>query len=361
MSEISRLPQGQHEWEATFGTDDLGRPILPRHHRLMLWTVLRRPTNDEARLLEAGLQQLERVHPHGPEGILTTLGWSAHWFNEHSSIPGIIGFASKMARWEDPRIDPYHAVLHLAGDGEDVVAAAQERLEGHLRRSLPGVFSATHTRTGFVGDGLPSQRLPGLGIPRDAPLLMGFRSGLRGNQAPEDAITIESGPLAGGTTQHVSRILLDLDAWYALDHDARAGLMYAPSVSATEAETFAEDAPSDYRRYRESVSRHGRIGHAQSAARARVGNVPLINRRDFGSLDDGAPGTHFVSLQRELRDFNNTRAIMNGADAATVHHSVGQRHRNGINAFMKVTHRAAYAVPPRRLRSFPHLLSDTTP
>jgi hypothetical protein len=56
-----------------------------------------------------------------------------------------------------------------------------------------------------------------------------------------------------------------------------------------------------------------------------------------------------------LRDFNNTRAIMNAADGTEYHRSVGARRRNGINAFLDVTHRATAGVPPRAQRAYPHL------
>ena len=57
------------------------------------------------------------------------------------------------------------------------------------------------------------------------------------------------------------------------------------------------------------------------------------------------PGTHFVSLQRSLEDFNATRAVMNAADAH--HHPViAVRYHNGINAFINVEARATFAAPP---------------
>jgi hypothetical protein len=57
---------------------------------------------------------------------------------------------------------------------------------------------------------LVAERVATAGVPAEPPLLLGFHSGLRGNHAPLSAITIPDGPLAGGTTMHVSRIQLDL-------------------------------------------------------------------------------------------------------------------------------------------------------
>jgi hypothetical protein len=206
-----------------------------------------------------------------------------------------------------------------------------------------------------VGRGLPAERLPGASIPRRAPLMLGFHSGLRGNQATEEAVTIADGPLAGGTTMHVSHLTLDVDSWYEQDPDRRSALMFAPTVDARAAEELTDDARSDADDLPALAARHGVVGHAQATGRARLGGLPRINRRDFATLDGGAPGTHFVSLQRAMEDFNVTRAVMNAADARTHHPGVGARRHNGINAFIEVRSRATFAVPPRRIRAYPHL------
>src|SRR6185437_544894 len=110
---------------------------------------------------------------------------------------------------------------------------------------------------------------------------------------------------------------------------------------------------ADFERLPATARRHGMVGHAQAAARARLDGRPRINRRDFVTFDDGITGTHFVSLQRSLEDFNATRAVMNAADAARHHPAVGSRTNNGINAFMEVLSRATFAVPPRGRRAYP--------
>ena len=163
------------------------------------------------------------------------------------------------------------------------------------------------------GPGCPPAS-PAAPVPADSPLLLGFHSGLRRNQATEAEITIPAGPLAGGTTMHVSRINLDLERWYELDGPRRSALMYAPTVTPRQAARFSDDAPADFERLPATARRHGVVGHAQAAARARLDGRPRINRRDFVTFDDGIPGTHFVSLQRTLEDFNATRAVMNAAD-----------------------------------------------
>lgn len=67
--------------------------------------------------------------------------------------------------------------------------------------------------------------------------MLGFHSGLRGNQADEDSITITEGPLAGGTTMHVSYLTLDLDSWYEQDADTRSGHMFSPRQRRSRRET----------------------------------------------------------------------------------------------------------------------------
>lgn len=341
---MSSLPPGQHQWESTFGHDELGRPVLPRHHRLILAELAEHPTADAAQLLESRLALLEERFAYGPDGLLTTLGWGPPWWDEHTPHLGLIAVASKMSRWEDPVLETPHAIFHLASDHQDVLDAAGDVLFGG--DGVDQHLKVRQVRTGFVGAGLPKQAMPQLDVPESAPLLLGFHSILRANQATEESITIPSGPLAGGTTQHVSRIELDVRCWHAKDRDEQAALLYAPTITAAEADRLADDAPSDYESYEQTVREHGIVGHGQAAAHARVDNVPVINRRDFATVDDGRPGTHFVSLQRELRDFNNTRAIMNAADGTGYHRSVGARRRNGINAFFDVTHRATFGIPP---------------
>ena len=317
----------QHAWEASYGVDELGRPVAPAFHRLVMFDVVRPPDADDARRLERTLRELER-------SLLVLVGWGPRLAPVPRPVP--------LARDERAVMEDIDVCIHVAGDDEARVDAAV----GALQIGEP--LSLREVRTGFVGAGLPAERA---NVPHDAPLLLGFHSGLRRNQASEAEITIPDGPLAGGTTMHVSRLALDLDAWYALDAEARAALMYAPTVSAAAAATLAEDAPSDFERLPEAARAYGVVGHAQAAARARLNGRPRLNRRDFATLDDGLPGTHFVSLQRDLADFNATRAVMNAADAPGHHASIGSRRNNGINRFMRVLSRANFAVPPRERRA----------
>jgi hypothetical protein len=347
-------PAGQHSWEATFRDDGAGRPQAPRFHRLLMIDVVGTPTAADAARLEAALRALERRYHHGPDGLLTCLGWGAPWFVRHTPLPNPIARPLPMAAWEAPTLDDFDACLHLAADDELRLAAVTGALFGPGALDQRPRLALREVRSGFVGAGVVAARVARFGVPAEAPLLLGFHSGLRGNQAPESAITIPDGPLAGGTTMHVSRIQLDLERWYALDLERRTTLMFSAATTPAAAAALSADAPSDADRVPALAARHGSVGHAQAAGRARLHGRPRINRRDFATIDDGQPGTHFVSLQRSLQDFQATRAVMNAADVRAHHPDIGERRANGINAFMNVTRRATFAVPPRRLRAYPY-------
>jgi hypothetical protein len=348
------LPAGQHEWEATYAADDEGRPLPPRYQALVFADLISPLTRDAVSHLEETLAWLEGKYEYGPDGLLSAVGWGGSWFNGYTAHRGLVPPPRFMSRWEDPVLDEYDAVFHLASNHKDVIAAVQDVLFGEGTTAQGEHLAVREVRRGFVGDGLPAEALPSLNIPVSSPLLFGFRSVLHGNQAPEETVTIASGPLAGGTTAHISRLELDVEAWHAKDRAEQTGLLFAPTVTPEQADALVDDAPSDYPTYERTVAEHGVVGHAQAAARARVNNVPIINRRDFATVDDGKPGTHFISLQREVVHFNITRAAMNGADGSDYHSAIGARHRNGINSFITVTHRATFGIPPRPLRAFPH-------
>ena len=314
--------------------------------------VPRSPGAADVRRMQDGLRRLENRFPHGPAGLLMIAGWGPGYFARHTDTVAPISRPVALSRDERAVMEDIDVCIHLAADDDDRLDAVTAALFGDGPPALGDLLQVREIRTGFVGAGLPARFVRG-DIPRDSPLLLGFHSGLRANQATEAEITIEHGPLKGGTTMHVSRLALDLDARYRLADDARAALRYAPTVSASRAATLAQDAPSDFERLPDTARAYGVVGHAQTAARARLDGRPRVNRRDFATVDDGIPGTHFVSLQRDLADFNGTRAVMNAADARHHHASIGLRHHNGINDFVHVPSRATFAVPVRGQRAHP--------
>ena len=372
------LPARQHAWDAYLAVDHDGNPVAPMFDRLLFFDVNGDPTPAYARLLEAALRTLERGYPWRPSGLLFTAAWGPGYFRDVLRVPSPVPPATALSDFEQPAIDDYHLCLHLASDDESRLAGIEAALTRGTplpggaagfpgagatgRLNISSVLRWRQTRTGFVGTGLPARRQDVSGIPSghpvpgDSPLFMGFKSGLRRNQASEDDVTIPGGPFAGGTTMHVSYLRLRLATWYGqLSQRERVARMYAPQVTPEQASGFTTDAESDPDQLGQAITRYGVIGHAQASARARRGGKPVILRRDFDTTDGGLAGLHFVSLQRASADFTATRTAMNAAGAQLQNPSVTDTVNNGINEFVFVLRRGNYVVPPRGQRSFPLL------
>jgi len=366
------LPARQHAWTAYLAVDRQGNPIPPRFDRLLFFDVVDAPRPACARLLEAALRTLERTFPWRPSGLLFTAGWGPAYFTDVLRVAPPIPPAEALSDFEQPAIDDYHLCLHIASDDETRLAQVEAALTGGA--PLPHSADAAgpldisaalrwrETRTGFVGAGLPAERqhtggIPGgRPVPVDAPLFMGFKSGLKRNQATEDDVTIPDGPFAGGTTMHASYLRLRLDTWYAqLSQGERVARMYAPQVTQEQVNRFTTDAESDPSLLGQAISRYGVIGHAQTSATARRKGRPIIARRDFDSTDGGQAGLHFVALQAAIEDFVATRTAMNADGAQLRNPSITDTVNNGINEFIFVTKRGNYLLPARAERSFPLL------
>jgi hypothetical protein len=278
--------------------------------------------------------------------------------------------ATSLSSFESPAIDSFHVCLHLAGDDEEQLAQIEAALvHGHPLRAAPGtdlslapILIWRETRSGFAGRGLPHarQHVAGIGagnpVPAQAPLFMGFRSGLRKNQASEDDVTIAEGPFAEGTTMQVSYMRLQLDDWYGRMSPAdRVARMYSPQTTVQAARRFTTDASGNPNQIAQAITRYGMVGHAQAAAQARRDNRPLIIRRDFDTVDGDHAGVHFVSVQRSIQDFVATRNAMNATGAHNINRRITATANNGINGFIEVRRRANYVMPSRRNRSFPLL------
>lgn len=363
------LPARQHAWERWLHRDSFGNPLAPRFDRLLFFDVRGRPTPAHARLLESRLRELERRFRWGPDGLLFTVSYGPRYFTEALGTASPIAPATALSSFESPAIDSHQLCLHLASDHERLLA----RLEAALVRgrrlsgvrgslSVASILTWRETRTGFTGGGLPRAHQHVSGIPADgpvtesAPLFMGFRSGLRRNQATEDDVTIEHGSLRGGTTMQVSYMRLELEDWYArLAAADRVALMYSPQTTVEAAARFTTDAPGDPGRITEAITRYGRVGHSQAAAQARRRGRPVILRRDFDTVDGRHAGVHFVSLQRSIEDFVATRNAMNATGAHNINHGITATTNNGINAFIDVRRRANYIMPARADRAFPLL------
>ena len=363
------LPAGQHAWTETLARDPDGNPVSPRFDRLVFFNIEGDASPAHARVLEAALRTLERTYRWGPSGLLFTAAWGPGYFERSLRVRSPIPHATGLSDFESPAIDDYDLCIHLAADDERRLAAVEAALldtgpsggaDGPL--DISSVLRWQETRTGFTGAGLPSQRqdvggIPaGDPVPKDAPLFMGFKSSLRRNQASESDVTIQRGPFAGGTTMQVSYMRLSLETWYRnLNDRERVARMYAPQVTPDQADHFTTDASGDPNLLNQAINHYGVIGHAQTSARARRNNKPLILRRDFNTTDNGQAGLHFVSIQRTIEDFVTTRNAMNAPSAQLQNPSITDTVNNGINEFIFVVKRANYIIPTRPDRSFPLL------
>jgi hypothetical protein len=377
--DLSALPARQHAWNESLSRDEAGNVTAARHHVLLLLDYAGEgtPTDGDSDTVEQALRGLERAYPRSNEGLLFTVGYTPAYFDRYdASLSDSVDLPrpEALAPFEDPEPDEPDALVHLASDYGQVVLGAEEALLGERETlndvdvsSFGDVFERADRRTGFTGAGLPAANQDVDGIPdsepvdENAPLFMGFTSGFEANQASEDRVTIREGPFAEGTTAHLSKIQLHLDQWY--DQDSRyqrVGKMFSPAHADEEkvegvGNNLGTDSglDGDQDRTLEDARTKGMVGHTQKSARARDENdSPLILRRDFDSTDGGEAGLHFLSLQRTVADFVETREAMNGTDVAD-QSAVGTRNNNGILQYMSVDRRGNYLVPPRDHRSLP--------
>ncbi len=351
------LPERQFAWNAVLGRDAFDNPVAPRFDRLVMFDLAGSPTTEGVNRLEETLRALEREHDWAPDGLLFVIGYSEGYFRRYSAERSPVPRPRPLATYESPALDDLDACLHLPGDHEGRLNA----VEAQVVDALDGVLAHRGTRTGFTGEGLPAQRQEGVdGLPsccpvhQSAPLFMGFKSGFRKNQATEEAVAIPDGPFAEGTTMQVSELRYRLDGWYVdLDQADRVDLMFAPQMQQADVDALQDEAPTFVDQIGQTARDHGRIGHLQASAQARRDGKPIMLRRDFNTTDEDHAGLHFVSLQRDIQDFVDTRVAMNAAEVAMKHDSIESRAHNGIKDFFVARRRANYLIPPRSRRSLP--------
>jgi hypothetical protein len=383
-SEPWTLPSRQHAWTAFLDGDE-----PPRHHILLFLNYTgQQPTSDERETIEGALRTLERAYEWSNDGLLFTLGYSPAYFGrfDNTTLPSTVRLPEPEALtpFESPTLDQQDAVLHLASDRPDVVLRVEQALFGDveelndipLEARFADVFELVERRTGFIGAGLPAEKqqdlesLSGSPVPDEAPEFMGFKTPFRGNQPSEKEVTIQNGPFAGSTTQHIEHLDIDLDGWYKQPHEKQVGLMFSPEHASEKqigetgeklgefngiTEKIADDLES-------SAEESGYVGHAQKAARARNDGTPNILRRDFDTIDGGNAGLHFVSLQSKISDYTYTRKKMAGVnldhpsgreiDLAEID-GIDTRTNNGILDFVTTISRGNFLLPRRELRALP--------
>lgn len=369
-------PARQHAWNEVLSRDETGNVVPPEHRVLVALDLTGTPDETARGQVETAFRSLERAYAYSPDGLLFTVSYSPAYF-ERVGVDSPVPDPEPVTSIEsDIELDTFDAVVHLASNNPSVVLEAEEALLGEvtepngieMETDLTGVFTAAdQRRTGFVGDGLPAQMAREHDIdvpdemPEQAPFFMGFRSGFNASQAPEDRVTIQDGPYAGGTTMHIESLDLNLRQWFEQDdhflrvakmfssdhaNETRVGEMAKKLGTVTGASEVAAETTEDARA-------EGIVGHAQKSARARDddGTPPLL-RRDFNTIDGDRPGVHFLAHQRSIDEFVRTRRLMAGEDVAG-EGGVGRRLNNGILQYIFVMRRGNFLTPPRELRALP--------
>ena len=383
-TELEDLPDRQFAWNDYLVRDPHGNTVTPRHQVILFLEYVGPvpPTDRERERVEGLLRTLERAYQRGRgddssainhRGLLFMIGYSNGYFSRFDTeLSHTVDLPSSRALLdaldeEGPSPDEHDALLLLTSDYVSALLEVEEALFGErgsmngirMEDDLKGIFERADRRTGVLGKGLPRERLRNDDIPEDAPLSMGYKSGLRDNQATEDRVTISSGPFSQGTTLQVSKLRIDLDSWYSKDGETRAHLMFSPEHSAADVGDIAEQLAGDSEitpeiadKADEHAEKRGIVGHSQKLARARDEEFkPRILRRSESVNTDPVAGAamNFVSIQRRMADFVETRRAMTGRDLPDVdcpHH--------GILDDIDVLRRATYLIPPREKRSLPH-------
>jgi len=375
-------PAALHHWNDYLVRDGNGNTVLPRHQVVLglSYTGSVPPTGAEREQVRAALETLDRAFRWGvgddagagvSTGLLWVLGYSASYFEQiGASVPAQITTPESLlsAVDEDPaKADDFDAVLVLTGDFGSIPLAAEAALWGErdqlngidVPATLEGVFERTTRRTGITGKGVVAEELDNDEVPEDAPLSMGYRSGFGDNQATEDAVTIDEGAFAGGTTLAASRLHIDIDRWYEQSTEERVGEMFCPAHDAEEIGDTAESLGNSSRITREDAEQipehaeeYDRIGHSQKLATARdEGFLPRILRRSEGVATDVAEGAgfNFTSIQPDIEAFVAVRRAMN-VDEYDVDVSA---ENHGIVDYLETRGRTAVVVPTREEVALP--------
>ena len=375
----ARRPTRQHAWNDSLPRDDHGNVRPPNHHVFLSLTYTGTDRAADREHLETALTDLERAYRASNDGLLFTLGYGPAYFDrfderEDGTIGGVaLPDPGPLHADESVGADEADAFLHLASDHASVVLAAREALFGRASANgvevtrVDDIFEQESRRTGFVGPGLPAARADDLvGLPDDAvsdvaPNFMDFRSGFRETQASEERVTIESGPFAGGTVQHVEVLRFYLSAWYERSTDEQVARLFGPDVDPEAVGPHGEKLTTDNRvspvdadALQDVAERHGVVGHAQKMARFREDGRPPILRRDVNSDDFNEAGMVFVSLQRAIADFERLRVAMDGRDVAA-ETPIEEREDNGILQYIRPRRRGNFLIPPRDRRALPRV------
>ena len=258
--------------------------------------------------LSAALEEIERIYPLQPGGILIQVAYGLPYFKEFISAavtdkmmpralengkPGDWAVIDAIRFPKDPAdlvLEQNDISFHFKSDYNEHLSDVMRALFQPGTRTLNGIpvksvyvgdlFTVTSIRRGFAGRGMPRTMATRLGIPgadkipAGAMLFMGFTSSHVHGLAQGTLPSFETIPgytdqtpesyFANGTMMHLSHIAIDLEGWYGLEHKGRLQRMFharrteGPEVlspsQAPETTTFKEQMEED-------AKQHGLIGH----------------------------------------------------------------------------------------------------
>ena len=377
------VPVGQHRWGSFLVRDAHGNTVPPQQLVVLGldYEGPAAPTDEQRRQVDTVLSTLETAFQWGTggdagaafnRGLLFTMAYSPGYFDTVGDVPDSLVPQSELLAAVDEqaeRADTYDAILILTSDVGATVLSAEETVFGdtetvngvEITETFNGVFSLAGRHTGFIGKGMPADKLEDDRIPDEAPLSMGFKSGFRDNLPSEDKVTISDGPFAGGTTVASSTLTIDIDRWYDQTHEERVTEMFCPAhdtedVGETATKLGADSGitEADVESIPEHADSHGRIGHAQKTARARDENFePTILRRTEGIATDTVEkvGFQFNSIQAHVDEFIETRRTMNVEE---YDHDVPSE-KHGIVDYLDTQRRGIYLAPTREDWALPEL------
>jgi hypothetical protein len=378
--------------------------LIPPVWSLVITAKLTRaPGPHEQQRLEAALRAVEAAYPYAPAGVFALVAYGLPYFRSYvkpalvsahlprmasDGVPVLLDAVRFPSDPADLRLEANDVVFHLRSDALAHLHEVLRALFAHSgslagqhtpAADLADLFQVTSVRTGFVGAGLPRRIAQEAGItvasqiPETAPLFMGFTSTQQRGQAKEEAVSFDGrrdllrNPLttarpgdyfAGGTALHASHLFEDLEGWYALPYEERLARMFHLNAAAVSGRVTVDTFWLNPNTTTIDFQEHRVIGHneaTQRGSRSPEGQA-LQLRVDFNTMDamDGpapAPGVHFLAFTAGAPVFHQSRLAMDANDL--VQHAGLTAHDNGINAFLRVTRRQNFLVPPRAHRAFP--------
>lgn len=413
--------------------------------------LLRPPTKAEQTIFADALATIEAAYPFSPAGVMIIVSYGMGYFG---ALPGGLGAGgvafgniprlavdnSRFALEEavpaptdagqagivkrkfdfPPKIGGTDILITVRSDVRANAADALDWLKGSntlagqavTSPALPWVF--TGRRVQFVQQGMPKLMAEKDGlyyqdrINPDSPMWMGFADQQTSGVGPANLVTFAGAPSPHGTSafagsyfdngaiQHLSHVIMDLEAFYA-----RAG-----EAGAIEAETYLERVqymfrsnpppslgngsdpflngggpaflPNEFKgtgdaaanaQGVDTLNNEHRLGHLtalQRSSRATDG-TPLHIRMDgpgFDTMDipptlvvpgnnGNVPKLQFTIFVPTANFFATMRTRQASLDLAAA--NLVAPTDNGIERFLTATRRQNFLVPPRRNRAFPLL------